>query len=160
MTDADSTGMRTSLLIVAISLALAPHRARAQTLELTAPLAVSHFRPGASAITQADRDDLRDVIDWANTHPWRLVIIQGYGDTAGDSAGNLNLSQDRADAARDVLIDLGLDPARIVAGTAYGAVGLRGAGRVDVRGTLDDFRNLISAQHVENPRQAPASSST
>ena len=110
MDDADFAGMRSPILYVTLALTLAPFGARAQTLELTEPLAVDHFASGSSTITDRDRDGLRAVVDWARDHRWRLIVIQGYADPVGGPQLNLTLSQERADATRDALIELGVEP--------------------------------------------------
>ena len=47
-------------------------------------------------------------------HPERSVLIEGYTDSIGSSAYNLELSQRRADAVRIALIQRGIEIARIV----------------------------------------------
>ena len=46
-------------------------------------------------------------------NPDRKVIIEGYTDSRGDAQENLELSQARAQAVADVLVDLGIDAQRI-----------------------------------------------
>jgi outer membrane protein OmpA-like peptidoglycan-associated protein/uncharacterized protein YidB (DUF937 family) len=49
-----------------------------------------------------------------------IIEIAGYTDDTGDAAANLALSQQRADAVRDVLISAGADPSILVA-KGYGS---------------------------------------
>ena len=52
--------------------------------------------------------------------PGTVLEIAGYTDNAGDAAANVTLSQQRADAVREVLIKAGVDPA-MVAAKGYGS---------------------------------------
>lgn len=52
--------------------------------------------------------------------PGTVLEIAGYTDNSGDAAANVTLSQDRADAVRNVLIKAGVDPAALVA-KGYGS---------------------------------------
>jgi outer membrane protein OmpA-like peptidoglycan-associated protein len=133
------------VLLVLLSTAIL----HAQTMELTEPIAVSSFDPRATRLTPAQREQLTDAVRWMREHPWRLIVVEGYGDRERRPATNVRLGQDRADAVRSALIELGADPKRII-DAAYGETrsddGLSTAGRVLVRGTLGDFRDLIASQ--------------
>jgi outer membrane protein OmpA-like peptidoglycan-associated protein len=52
--------------------------------------------------------------------PGTLLEIAGYTDSTGDPAANVALSQQRADAVRNVLIHAGVDPSMLVA-KGYGS---------------------------------------
>lgn len=52
--------------------------------------------------------------------PKSMVLVEGFTDSTGGTAHNLDLSQRRADAVRQALVGLGADPARI-ATKGYGA---------------------------------------
>jgi OmpA-OmpF porin, OOP family len=52
--------------------------------------------------------------------PGTVLEIAGYTDNTGDSAANVTLSQQRADAVRNVLIHAGVDPSMLVA-KGYGS---------------------------------------
>ena len=52
--------------------------------------------------------------------PGTVLEIAGYTDNSGDAAANVTLSQARADAVRNVLIQAGVDPAALVA-KGYGS---------------------------------------
>ena len=47
-------------------------------------------------------------------HPDRVLAIEGFTDTAGDDALNKALSEERAEAVRQALVDAGVGSARIV----------------------------------------------
>jgi outer membrane protein OmpA-like peptidoglycan-associated protein len=114
----------------------------AQTVDDTQPLTSVTFASGASGLDPDAREQLRAVVAWAHDHPWRLVVIEGHADPAGSPTDNLALSQDRADAVRAELIALGLPLQRLVT-AAYGAETPNAQRRVVVRGTLEDFRDLV-----------------
>ena len=50
---------------------------------------------------------------WLREHAGASIIIEGHCDQRGTRVYNLALGQRRADAARDFLVSLGVDPARI-----------------------------------------------
>jgi outer membrane protein OmpA-like peptidoglycan-associated protein len=52
--------------------------------------------------------------------PGTVLEIAGYTDNTGDAAANVALSQQRADAVRNVLIHAGVDPSMLVA-KGYGS---------------------------------------
>jgi outer membrane protein OmpA-like peptidoglycan-associated protein len=53
------------------------------------------------------------VVQFLQFNPKRIVRIEGYTDSTGDSQENLELSRDRAQAVADVLADLGIEDERI-----------------------------------------------
>ncbi len=67
------------------------------------------------------------------SYPNRKVLIEGHTDSRGSEAYNLKLSQKRANAVKEALIERGIDPSRIIAkgyGEAYPvASNLTAAGR-------------------------------
>ena len=56
----------------------------------------------------------------AFSFPDAKIKIGGYTDASGDAAANRKLSQDRADAAREGLVKLGVG-ARVVSAEGYGS---------------------------------------
>lgn len=61
-------------------------------------------------------DNLRNVdklADFLQRYPQRHVLIEGYTDSTGSEAGNLDLSSRRSEAVRAALIDQGVNPQRI-----------------------------------------------
>ena len=75
--------------------------------------------------------------------PGTVLEIAGYTDNIGDSAANVTLSQQRADAVRDVLIHAGVDPSMLVA-KGYGS-----ANPVASNDLLEgSFRNRRIEYHV------------
>lgn len=62
--------------------------------------------------------ELRTVAEVASKNKYKINLL-GYTDNAGNTPYNQTLSQQRADAARKALIEMGVDAARITA-TGYG----------------------------------------
>jgi OmpA-OmpF porin, OOP family len=72
-----------------------------------------------------------------------VLEIAGYTDNTGDAAANVTLSQQRADAVRNVLVLAGVDPSMLVA-KGYGS-----ANPIASNDTLDGrFRNRRIEYHV------------
>ena len=71
------------------------------------------FDPGRAVLKpEANRIVLR-LYRFLKLHPQRRVRIEGYSDSQGKAADNLQLSQGRAQGVADVLVDLGIDARRI-----------------------------------------------
>ncbi len=148
------SAVHASIVVIAAVLWASP--AAAQSMELTPPLVTVGFASGSSALDSADRDQLRAVATWAHDHPWRLIVIEGYADPAGRASANLTLSQDRADAVRAALVALGISPQRLVS-AAYGANAAGAERRVIVRGTLEDYRDIVEPTPPRAPATPPPS---
>src|SRR5438105_5736212 len=81
-----------------------------------APIFVSarvYFDYDSSDLTPATRDVLQVVFQQAQKPPARDIRIEGNCDERGTREYNLALGQRRADAARQYLVNLGLDGSRI-----------------------------------------------
>ena len=81
-----------------------------------APIFVSasvYFDYDSSDLTPAARDVLQVVFQQAQKQPDREIRIEGNCDERGTREYNLALGQRRADAARQYLVNLGLDGSRI-----------------------------------------------
>ena len=81
-----------------------------------APIFVSasvYFDYDSSDLTPATRDVLQVVFQQAQKQPDREIRIEGNCDERGTREYNLALGQRRADAARQYLVNLGLDGSRI-----------------------------------------------
>lgn len=73
-----------------------------------------HFDYDKASIRAESRSLIERVATLLNKQPEYLSIsIEGHTDEAGDPKYNLKLSQDRADAVRDLLVEMGVDPLRL-----------------------------------------------
>ena len=83
-------------------------------------LSIINFDTGSAAISAESRDLLTKAAPLVKQLPAGTVIeIGGHTDSTGDPAANLALSQQRAEAVRITLIDLGV-PADMLKAKGYG----------------------------------------
>ena len=73
------------------------------------------FAPNQSEPTTAALRKLSPFVTILKEQPQRSIRIEGYTDSRGPESYNLDLSQRRADAVRDFLIENGISPRRITA---------------------------------------------
>ncbi len=71
------------------------------------------FDSASANIKQGAADNFTKVLDFIDGYPDRNIRIEGHTDSSGSDAFNLNLSQQRADAVRDLLINYGINSSRI-----------------------------------------------
>ena len=74
-----------------------------------------HFLSGRATILPDSDAILDQVIDLIATHGIKKLRIEGHTDSRGPAAFNLRLSQARADAVRQYLIEKGISPDRLQA---------------------------------------------
>jgi outer membrane protein OmpA-like peptidoglycan-associated protein len=73
------------------------------------------FETGQSVLLESSHSSLVEVVDLLQSEPDKKIRIEGHTDSVGGAEANLELSQQRADAVREALVELGLDPERVVA---------------------------------------------
>ncbi|WP_240790380.1 OmpA family protein [Rhodobacter sp. SY28-1] len=74
------------------------------------------FASGAATLTEGDYPSLAAVAAWLEANPEGTVALVGHTDASGSLAGNIALSERRAEAVAEVLIDTyGADRARVIA---------------------------------------------
>jgi outer membrane protein OmpA-like peptidoglycan-associated protein len=78
-----------------------------------------YFNTASAEIKGESYDDLFNVIDILQRYPNITVEVEGHTDSVGTTLNNQVLSQNRANAVKDFLIQFGIDPSRIRA-TGYG----------------------------------------
>jgi OmpA-OmpF porin, OOP family len=105
---------------------------------------IVNFPSGGSEVPAASIALLQKAAaDIKQLAPGTVLEIAGYTDNTGDAAANVTLSQQRADAVRNVLIHAGADPSMVVA-KGYG-----NANPIANNDTLDGrFRNRRIEYHV------------
>ena len=80
-----------------------------------------YFESSKDALSFESKWQLSNIARILNTFPSAKVRIGGYTDSSGDPTYNLQLSRERAEAARGTLIGMGVNPDNIVS-TGYGIV--------------------------------------
>jgi outer membrane protein OmpA-like peptidoglycan-associated protein len=71
------------------------------------------FASGQSQLRAEARENLQKVVDLVNANPGASVLIEGHTDSQGSANLNQVLSQSRAEAVRDALIQQGVDGGRL-----------------------------------------------
>lgn len=87
-------------------LRLAPPKASTYTLE---------FEVGVATLTPQSQAELDTILTAATSRPGGEIIITGHTDTTGTPEANDRISQERANALRDLLMARGFPPQRISA---------------------------------------------
>jgi outer membrane protein OmpA-like peptidoglycan-associated protein len=73
-----------------------------------------NFESGSAALTPDSYGVLDEVVRSLMAYPEVRVEIQGYTDSVGSAGANQGLSQRRADAVKQYLVNAGVDPARLL----------------------------------------------
>ncbi len=71
------------------------------------------FEVGETSLLPAAEENLADVIELLASEPDNAIRIEGHTDATGPAALNLRISEERAQAVRDALAGLGVDPSRM-----------------------------------------------
>jgi peptidoglycan-associated lipoprotein len=79
-----------------------------------------HFDFDKSDIRPEDRSILAQDAEWLKAHPDVVVTLEGDADERGSVVYNLALSGERAQAAKDALVGMGVAPDRIAFATGWG----------------------------------------
>ena len=64
-------------------------------------------------LTEAARTTLERQAQWLQRYPTRTIVIQGHADERGTREYNLALGDRRANAVRNFLVAVGVDPSRV-----------------------------------------------
>jgi OOP family OmpA-OmpF porin len=90
------------------------------TLNLHLP--VIYFTPNSADVRSGSKALLREAAGSMKQLPAGMVVrISGFADSTGNPAANKSLSQRRADAVRQVLINAGINPA-VLSAKGYGSI--------------------------------------
>ncbi|KQV84928.1 flagellar motor protein MotB [Massilia sp. Root351] len=89
------------------------------------------FNTDQAVLTEGGQRTLRKLADVLTQNPDRSVMVEGFTDSTGSSAHNLELSQRRAEAVRSALMAMGIEGTRVATrgyGEAYPVAGNDSAG--------------------------------
>lgn len=86
---------------------------------LNAEAEIIFFNSNKTEITPETNDALMKVIDILNEYPYAQLSIEGHADSIGNSKLNQKVSELRANAVRNFLIQKGIEPSRLTA-VGYG----------------------------------------
>src|SRR5580698_6145342 len=79
-----------------------------------------HFDFDRSDLRDEDRTILSSDAEWLKAHPDVFITLEGDADERGDIVYNVALSDRRAIATRDALVELGVSSDRILFATGWG----------------------------------------
>ena len=79
-----------------------------------------NFNSATTQLTPESNATVTNLIAIMKCYPTMQVELEGHTDSTGDAAANKQLSVDRANAIRDLLVQAGVDPTRITT-SGYGA---------------------------------------
>ena len=71
------------------------------------------FATGETRLANDAQSNLADVVELLQSEPDKKVRIEGHTDSTGNESVNLRISQQRADAVKAELVNLGVEPGRI-----------------------------------------------
>jgi len=75
-----------------------------------------HFEVDSAKLGAGAREMLTEAANTLRAHPeWLLVEVQGHTDSSGSLIYNQQLSEDRAEAVRAMMVELGVAPERVLA---------------------------------------------
>lgn len=77
------------------------------------PTSPIYFDFDSYQVAEASKSELQQVAEYLGKHPGSSVTISGHTDERGTTEYNLMLGDQRAKAAHDYLVRLGIDPLRI-----------------------------------------------
>ena len=109
-TQADQANQQNAQLQLQLTALDAKQTDRGMVLTLSSVL----FDTNESDLKSGSDQSLDRLAQFMRDNPKRNVMIEGYTDSSGNMAGNLDLSTRRAGSVRSALVDGGLDPQRAV----------------------------------------------
>ena len=99
----------------AVESALADSTAAAKTVQLK----YVNFETGSARLTVLSKYELENLTEILNKYPNMTIELAGHTDNTGEPESNLVLSQERAQAVYDFLVNKGIEPAKLTA-VGYG----------------------------------------
>jgi len=80
---------------------------------VVAPMADVYFDFDRSELTPASEEQMKANAAWLSANPSRGVIVEGHCDERGTAEYNMALGERRANIAKDYLVRIGVDAARV-----------------------------------------------
>jgi outer membrane protein OmpA-like peptidoglycan-associated protein len=111
--DADAARDQATQQTAAVQAELDALKAKPTDRGLVLTLGDVLFDTGKADLNPGASRNLDQLVAFLTDHPERRVEIDGYTDNVGTDSFNLDLSQRRADTVRSVLVNRGIDSARI-----------------------------------------------
>jgi len=104
------------------------------------------FKQNSATLDETARETVVKQAEWLNRYPQWRVKLQGFADDGGSEAAQLKLSQQRADAVKQVLVSNGIGEDRIQA---------KGYGRDRLVGNCADLECKAQNRRVITNPQGP-----
>ena len=104
------------------------------------------FKQNSAALDETARETVVKQAEWLSRYPQWRVKLQGFADDGGSEAAQLKLSQQRADAVKQVLVSNGVGGERIQA---------KGYGRDRLVGNCADLECKAQNRRVITNPQGP-----
>lgn len=111
-----------------------------------------NFETGSAVLGPSTEQLLSGLLTWLKENPFRIAEVQGHTDNVGTAADNLVLSQKRATAVQNWLIEKGIQPWQVQA-VGYGAsqpiaANNSAAGKAANRRVCAKFLKILSIEEV------------
>ena len=74
-----------------------------------------NFFTGSAKLTPSSITDIQQVAEYLNSHPQVTAVVIGHTDSTGNHAKNMELSRQRAESVRNMIVTLGVDETRVTA---------------------------------------------
>lgn len=81
---------------------------------------IVYFDLDSAKVKPGNVSKIRMVADWMKSNPGKKLVVEGYCDERGTAEYNRALGERRAQAAREELVHMGVDPSRIST-SSYGS---------------------------------------
>jgi peptidoglycan-associated lipoprotein len=75
--------------------------------------AAIYFEFDSASLDDESREVLVNNVEWLKENPARSILIEGHTDETGTPEYNVALGEQRARAAKEFMVRMGIDPARI-----------------------------------------------
>ncbi|MCH9813410.1 MAG: OmpA family protein [Epsilonproteobacteria bacterium] len=84
-----------------------------QALPTTRKILNVHFQLNSDQVTESSRETIRSFVEAVNNRRFSKILVEGYSDSTGVYARNMSLSKRRAESVKSLMVQYGIDNARI-----------------------------------------------